>query len=190
MQPLRIGQTRTGLLGDKADRDNYRFHLANWDRIRLTIEPPADGEIVANLFWDTKPFKNFNNPQTGQKIELEGLFPPGDYRLQLYAKKTSEAEYKLSLARLERFACPTDCEPNDNIDFANPLPASNIVEGRVNEWRDADWYSLPVFDQATEITAVSEPRRGVAVVEYSGSRSLLKWDNKARSRHGVNPPTG
>ncbi|GMQ88024.1 MAG: hypothetical protein BMS9Abin08_1242 [Gammaproteobacteria bacterium] len=187
MQPLRIGQTRTGLLEDKADRDNYRFHLANWDRIRLTIEPPSDGEVLANLFWDTKPFKNFNKPQSGQKIELEGLFPPGDYRLQLNAQKTSEAEYKLSLQRLERFSCPTDCEPNDNIDFANPLPASLIVQGRVNEWRDADWYRLPVFDQPTEITAASEPKREVAVVEYARTRSLVKWDNNARVWRGTIP---
>ena len=83
MQALRFGQTRTGLLEDKADRDNYRFYLAHWDRIRLTIEPPPDGEIIADLYWDTRTFKQFNNPQTGQKVELEGLFPPGDYRLNL-----------------------------------------------------------------------------------------------------------
>ncbi|MCP4250091.1 MAG: hypothetical protein GY778_23870, partial [bacterium] len=40
MQPLRFGQTRTGLLEDKADSDNYRFYLGHWDRIRVTIEPP------------------------------------------------------------------------------------------------------------------------------------------------------
>jgi hypothetical protein len=188
MQSLRFGQTRTGLLEDMADRDNYRFYLGHWDRIRLTIELPPDGEILANLYWDSKIFKQFNLPQAGQKVVLEGLFPPGDYRLSLKAKKTSEAEYKLSLERLERFACPNDCEPNDNIDFANPFPASHIIEGRVNEWRDADWYALPVFEHPTEITLASEPKHQIAVVrrEYS-PKSLVEWDNQAQLWRGTVP---
>jgi len=188
MQALRFGQTRTGLLADKADRDNYRFFLGHWDRIRITLESPPDGELVADLYWDTRPFKSFNNPKTGQKIELEGLFPPGDYRLNLSTKKVSESEYRLSLERLDRFGCPSDCEPNDNFDFANPLPANHIVEGRVNEWRDADWYVLPVFDQPTEMTAVSENRRQIAVVEavYS-AKSLVVWDREARIWQGMIP---
>ena len=184
MQALRFGQTRTGLLEDKADRDNYRFYLGNWDRIRLTIESPPDGEIVADLYWDTKIFKQF---QPAHKVVLEGLFPPGDYRLELKARKTSEAEYKLSLERLDRFGCPTDCEPNDNIDFANLLPANSIVEGRV-KWRDPDFYVLPVFDQPTEVTATSEPRGQIAIIkrEYA-AKSLVVWDNDAQRWRGTIP---
>jgi len=188
MQPLRIGQTRTGLLEDKADRDNYRFYLGHWDRIRLTIESPPDGGVKADLYWDTKIFKQFNNPQVGQKVELEGLFPPGDYRLNLYAEQTSEAEYKISLERLERFGCPTDCEPNDNIDFASPFPASHVIEGRVIEWRDYDWYLLPVFQVPTEITLASEPKRQISVVERGYSvKSRVEWDNEARLWRGTIP---
>jgi len=185
MQSLRFGQTRTGLLANKTDSDNYRFHLAQWDRIRLTIEAPPDGEVLANLYWDTQVLKEFNNPQAGQKEELEGLFPPGDYRLALSAEKTSEAEYKLSLERLERFGCPSDCEPNDNIAFANPFPANHIIEGRVNEWRDEDWYALPVFDQPTEITA--ESKRDIAVVEHYLGPTLIVWDNDAQLWRGTIP---
>jgi len=188
MQPLRIGQIRTGLLEDKADLDNYRFYLAHWDRIRLTIEPPADGEIMASLYWDTKTFKSYNTPQTGQKVELEGLFPPGDYRLALSARKTSEASYKLGLERLERFGCPTDCEPNDNIDFASPLPADHVIEGRVNEWRDSDWYVLPVFDRPTEMIATSGQRHGVKVVDRSyAAKSMVAWDRDAQLWRGTIP---
>jgi hypothetical protein len=188
MQSLRFGQTRTGLLEDMADYDNYRFYLGHWDRIRLSIEPPPDGEIMANLYWDTKLFKQFNLPQPGQRIELEGLFPPGDYRLSLNARTTSEAEYKLSLERLERFGCPSDCEPNDNIDFANPLPANHIVEGRVNEWRDYDWYVLPIFDKPTTITASSEVKQQIKIVErlYS-AKSHVTWDREAQLWRGTIP---
>jgi hypothetical protein len=188
MQPLRIGQTRTGLLEDKADYDNYRFYLSHWDRIRLTIEPPADGEIFAHLYWDAKTFKRFNQPQAGQKVTLEGLFPPGDYRLALNAKTTSESEYKLSLERLERFACPTDCEPNDNIDFANPIPANHIIEGRANEWRDADWYALPVFNEPTEITVASETKRNISIEEREyNAKNLVTWDQEALLWRGTIP---
>ena len=188
MQPLRFGQTRTGLLEDKQDSDNYRFYLGAWDHIRLTLSPPPDGEILANLYWDKSRFKQFNAPQTGQEVVLEGLFPPGDYYLALNAKKTSEAEYKLSLERLDRFGCPTDCEPNDNLDFASPLPADHVLEGRASEWRDSDWYRLPVFDQPTEITLACEPRQALQVLtrEYA-ARSLVAWDNEAGQWQGTLP---
>ncbi len=188
MQPLRFGQTRTGLLEDGQDSDNYRFYLGAWDRIRLTIAPPPDGEIMAHLYWDKSSFKQFNRPQPGQKVILEGLFPPGDYRLALSAKTTSEAEYRLSLERLERFGCPTDCEPNDNLDFANPLPAEHIVEGRVHEWRDSDWYRLPLFDEPAEIILSSEPRHEVQVVTRAyAARSVVAWDHEAELWRGTVP---
>ena len=188
MQPLRFGQTRTGLLEDGQDSDNYRFYLGAWDRIRLTLAPPPDGEIMAHLYWDKSSFRQFNNPQTGQEVVLEGLFPPGDYRLALSAKTTSEAEYKLSLERLERFGCPTDCEPNDNLDFANTLPADHVVEGRVHEWRDYDWYRLPLFDQPTQITLTSEPRHDIQIVPRGyAAKSVVAWDHEAKLWRGTVP---
>jgi hypothetical protein len=188
MQPLRFGQTRTGILEDKEDQDNYRFFLGNWDRIRLTIEPPPDGEIKANLYWDGSNFKEFNAPVQGQKVELEGLFPPGNYRINLYTGKTSEAEYKLSLERLTRFTCPTDCEPNDNIDFASPFPADHVIEGRVNEWRDDDWYEMPVFEQATEVVVTSEVKKNIQIVPrgYNPS-SIVSWDKESSAWRGTIP---
>ncbi len=188
MQALHFGQTRTGLLEDKQDQDNYRFFLGNRDRIRLTIEPPADGAIKADLYWDGDNFKQFNAPQDGQKVELEGLFPPGNYRINLYADKISEAEYKLSLERLDRFACPTDCEPNDNLDFASPFPANHIIEGRVNEWRDDDWFEMPVFEQATEVVVTSDVKRNIQVVPRGYSpASLVSWDNESGAWRGTIP---
>lgn len=188
MQALRFGQTRNGLLQDMKDQDNYRFFLGNWDRIRLTIEPPADGAIKADLYWDGNTFKNFNAPVLGQKVELEGLFPPGDYRINLYANKASEAEYKLSLERLDRFACPVDCEPNDNIDFASPFPADHIIQGRVNEWRDGDWYAMPVFEKDTDVTLTSEVKRNIQMVPRGYfPKSIVSWDKEFNAWRGTIP---
>jgi hypothetical protein len=188
MQPLRFGQTRTGLLHDKQDEDNYRFYLAHWDRFRLTIAPPPDGEIKASLYWDGEGFKEFNKPVAGEKVVLDGLFPPGNYRLTLAAAKPSDAEYRLGLERLDRFGCPTDCEPNDNVDFASPFPANHIIEGRANEWRDQDWFELPVFDQPTEIVIASGKKRNLEVVDRGyNAKSLVEWDKEANAWRGTIP---
>ena len=180
MHSLHFGQTRTGLLADSQDQDNYRFHLANRDRIQLTLEPPPDGAIAAQLYWENTNFKEIRSPDIGKKIVLDGVFPPGDYRLTLAARTGSEVEYKLGLARLPRFGCATDCEPNDNLDFANALPADHILEGVTQDWRDSDWYRLPVFDEPTEITLTAEqqPRVELVTREYA-ARSLLSWDSAA-----------
>jgi hypothetical protein len=129
MLPLRIGQVRTGLLSDLGDRDNYRFHLAHHDHVRLTIQPPADGAIRAQLYWDGTKTREASAP-AGRPLVLEGLFPPGDYRLEMITAQPSEAEYQLGLERLERFACAVDCEPNDNPGFARAVPPAGVIEGR------------------------------------------------------------
>lgn len=188
MHELSFGQTRTGLLHDDQDEDNYRFHLANWDRIRVTLKPPVDGAVVAQLYWDHSNFKLFNKPEVGEEVVLEGVFPPGDYRVRLQAKQASDAEYTLGLDRLPRFECPSDCEPNDNIDFANPLPADHVMEGVAMDWRDYDWYRLPVFDAPTAVTFGGEqrPRLHFASREYA-SRLPTEWDNEAGVLRGMIP---
>lgn len=152
MQRLRFSQKRTGLLADKEDRDYYRFSLENWENISLQFTPAADGTVQANLYWEGHLFKAFNKPVPGERVELKGIFPPGDYHLLLTARDPSDADYSVEISRLPRFACDKDCEPNDNFDFASPFPADNFIEGRVQTWRDDDWYRLPVFDREVEMT--------------------------------------
>jgi von Willebrand factor type A domain len=184
-QPLRFGQTRTGLLEDKDDQDYYRFSLDDWDRIRLTITPPADGSVFPYLYWYGSPFRSRPNAGVGEAIELSGLFPPGNYAVQLSPNQTSEAEYKIALQRLPRFGCPADCEPNDNVDFANPLPPSMTIEGRAGEWRDEDVYALPVFDKDTGLRLAAS--RVVKVAELRDAPSLVELDREAGVYTGTIP---
>jgi hypothetical protein len=186
MQPIRIGQTRTGLLPDLADRDNYRFHLAGHDHVRLSISPPPDGQIRALLYWDGKSVRESRGNRSGEALVLEGLFPPGDYRLELIAAKPSEAEYRMEFARLDRFACAGDCEPNDNLAFARPIPPDRILRGRVGEWRDDDWYALPVFAADTALAIGIEQRQNVALLAHGGDRDALVRD-KSGELAGVIP---
>ena len=189
MQLLRIGQTRTGLLNEATDQDNYRFFLAGWDHIRLVATPPADGAIQAYLYWDTAPFRQSAPLGAGQPLVLEGVFPPGDYRLALSAQKASEAEYRVSLERQNRFTCPADCEPNDNPAFASPVPPSLVVEGRVGQWRDVDWWALPILERESELLLIPAERRDLALVGSleQGARNLLQWDATANGYRAAIP---
>jgi len=186
MQPIRVGQARIGLLSDPADRDNYRFHLTDHDHIRLSITPPPDGQIRALLYWDGSSVRESRSNRLGEKVVLEGLFPPGDYRLEMNAEKASDAEYRLEFSRLDRFSCVGDCEPNDDPAFARPIPPDRILRGRVGEWRDDDWYALPVFDVDTALTIRSEKRQQVALLAHARDRDALVRD-KSGDFSGVIP---
>ena len=188
MLPLRIGQVRTGLLSDPADRDNYRFHLAHHDHIRLTIQPPADGAIRAQLYWDGTKTREASAP-AGRPLVLEGLFPPGDYRLEMITSQASEAEYRLGLERLERFACAVDCEPNDNPGFARAVPPDGVIEGQVGEWRDEDWYALPLFDGAAAVVVETAQKLTIDLVAQAADRGGLDWD-AAGNRYAGTIPAG
>lgn len=189
MQRLAIGQTRTGLLEDSGDRDNYRFHLADWEHIRLEVTPPSDGAIQAVLHWDTTPFRRSAPRGPGQPLVLEGVFPPGDYRMVLSPLATSEAEYRLGLQRRGRFACPADCEPNDDPAFATPVPPTLVVAGQAGEWEDQDWWALPVLERESAVVIRSTDRRDLALVASvdSSARSLIAWDETAGAYRGVVP---
>ena len=187
MSPLAMGQTRTGLLQDKADTDYYRFHLTNYEHVELKIAPPIDGSFTAKLRWDGAGFKENHQDKPGQPAVIKGLLPPGDYQLSLRARQPSEAEYHLSLKRLPRYACAADCEPNDTRAFANPLPVSMSVDGNVNEWRDTDWFILPAQQTERPVTIHVKPQRGLDVVEEYGGTSYVKWDRELGAYHGILP---
>jgi hypothetical protein len=188
MQPIRIGQTRNGTLPDLADRDNYRFHLGHHDHIRLEIRPPPDGRIRALLDWEGERIGEARaaSGATGEAFQLQGVFPPGDYRLQLIADVASDAEYFVELTRLERFSCPTDCEPNNSIAFANAIPLDGVLQGRVGEWRDDDWYALPVVDSDIPVV-ISGTGPGIALLADQGDRDALTLDRASGTRNATIP---
>lgn len=179
MQRLAIGQTRTGLLVDTVDSDYYRFFLANWTHIRLTLQPPPDGQFDGYLYWYGAPLGKPGPHATGEPVSIEGLFPPGDYHFWLRATEPSDAEYRVSLEGLPRFSCPADCEPNGigPIWLAAPLPADLVLEGRTDDWRDWDYYQLPAFDEATALLIrTPKPVRELDLGTHWGARERLDFD--------------
>jgi hypothetical protein len=195
MQRLAMGQTRNGLLADADDRDYYRFFLANWDHIRVTLQPPADGVVQAGLHWYGKQLANSKRPAPGEPISISGLFPPGDYHLSLQAVQVSDAEYHLSLERLERFSCPVDCEPNGvrSLYLAAPLPQDLVVEGNAGRWNDTDVYQLPVLEEPSELIVMPTlpprlvPPKLVWAAPTRGDGKVLDWDAEAGIYRGMIP---
>ena len=162
MQRLAVGQTRTGLLVDKVDVDYYRFFLANWDHVKLAITPPPDAIVAPHLYWYDSSMAQGIPSEPGQVMTYAGVFPPGDYYVQLKANQPSDAEYRLSLERLPRWSCLTDCEPNGMYTYfgASRLPPNLMLEGVSGAWRDADSYQLPALDQPSQLIVRSPERVG------------------------------
>jgi len=179
MQRLAFGQHRTGLLAEGADIDNYRFFLGNWEHIRLSVTPPPDGIVDPDLYWYGELLGDGQPVSPGEPISVEGLFPPGDYRVALSPRQVSDGEYALSLERLPRFTCPADCEPNGmgRIWLAAPLPADLVLEGRTGEWRDTDVYQLPAFEQPTELLIrTAQPVGSLAIGLHDQNQDRLTFD--------------
>lgn len=174
MQPLAMGQERTGLLHDNSDEDFFYFRLTNEDHIQLQVLPAADSVVDVELYFYEQRLAKNKRGAPGEPIRLSGVFPPGDYRLQLSAAQPSDAEYKLSLARLPRFGCPVDCEPNGFRGFhsAAPLPADGHLTGVSGDWGDDDSFALPVVDKASTLTVFAEQRRNLKLRTLTGEVPL------------------
>ncbi|MBT8443986.1 MAG: hypothetical protein KJO13_04535, partial [Gammaproteobacteria bacterium] len=185
MQALRIGQERTGLLNNPNDVDLYKFHLAGWDNIRLAIAPPADGKLSAELYHDGMPVGQAR--RTDGEIVLQGVFPPGDYRLNLEPRETSAAEYRVSLERGDRYSCADDCEPNNSPVFPSPFPRGRVLSGRSGDWGDLDWYALPASEEVREVTFATEIRNDLRVYDADLNRLDFPYDREANVYRGSLP---
>ena len=185
MQTLRVGQVRTGLLNNPNDVDLYKFHLAGWDHIRLQVAPPVDGKLTADLSHDGMRVGTAR--RTDGEIVIAGIFPPGDYRLALEPRETSEAEYRLSLARGDRYTCADDCEPNNSPVFASPFPGSQVLSGRSGDWGDLDWYSLPATPAAREVTFATDIRNDLRVFDKNLEQLEFTYDHEANVYRGTLP---
>jgi len=185
MQTLRMGQVRTGLLNNPRDVDLYKFHLAGWDHIRLAVVPPADGKISAELYHDGMRVGAAR--RTDDEIAIEGIFPPGDYRLSLEPRETSDAEYRLSLERGDRYACADDCEPNNNPVFASPFPRGRVLTGRSGDWDDLDWYMLTASPAEREVAFVTDIRNDLRVFDANLQQLDFEFDREAHVYRGRLP---
>lgn len=187
MQRLEMGQRRNGLLTSSEDSDLYRFVLFDWDRIRLTVEPPADGDVYAYFYWDYPDYFARGAGGVGTPLVYEGLMPPGEYVVSLSAQQVSDAEYHVTLERLDRFGCPVDCEPNSNPALARPVPPSMVIEGQNGGWDSYDVYALPVSDVPRELLIRTDQEYRLTVTAANETDNLVTWDAEAGGFRGTIP---
>ena len=107
---LEFGQDRNGLLENGDDLDYYRFSLNDDAYLRLTLVPPAGGNIRIYLDYGTSQFASIltTNSQAGS---VQGMFSPGEYQIRLRPYPPAPTPYHIRLERLARFGCVSDCEP-------------------------------------------------------------------------------
>lgn len=182
MQRLAVGQVRTGTLPDTHDTDHYRFFVANYDHLRLTITPPEDGSIRPYIYWYGYQLGAADDRQPGETITFEGLMPPGDYALELGSESPSDKPYRLSLERLPRFSCIKDCEPTgmNVLDMVSATPPDLRLQGVAQTWRDKDVYQLPSADHDTTllITSAEPLDRAYLSDGYGEDSSYLDYDDE------------
>ncbi len=153
---LRFGVEHFGTLTERGDIDRYAFTLHGHERVRITLKPPADGAIRAELGGgdEANTISHINNPEPGEPVYWDRTLPPADYSIKLDPKQESDAEYTLVMERLDYLepVAIADREPNDERAIAAPLPAGGRVTGEVGMTRAGeDWYALPVQEAAATI---------------------------------------
>ncbi len=144
---IELGGKRIGLLTEKSDVDNYRFHLAAKQTVQLDFN--GTGKFRIQLYWDKYPIKDYSfSSSISRKLSLE----PGDYYITLGAVEPSEAEYTLAIKSVFGRSKVSDIEPNNSQPLANDIPVSWILSGEVGDsYYKNDYYRLPILKQAWSI---------------------------------------
>ncbi|MBA2667859.1 MAG: VWA domain-containing protein [Trueperaceae bacterium] len=143
---IRPNEPWVGLLAERGDRDVYRFYLGEEAYLRLSVTPPPDGAIDADVR------RGFSTPGIGVPYVYQGWFLAGDHVVTLRPQGLSEGYYQILLEVLDPFDLPDDLEPNDVVHEARPLPADFEVRGTVGTHGDYDRFLTPTFAVETAVT--------------------------------------
>ena len=122
---LAWGQNRFGVLENSGDLDFYRFSVTDDEHLRLSVEPPGDGQLHVWLDYGSTQIAS-QQISGSQPAVVQGMFPPGDYQVRLGRSKPSRDRYHVRVERLPRFGCTVD------------LRAHTHTQDRLHGWRESD----------------------------------------------------
>ena len=183
-EPMLVDERRLGRLTNTVDQDVSRVSLAARERIRIVVQPPADGQVEMGLVdaqgWLVWPF----SMAPGEAVAYEARLPAGDYEVWLRAATPSEERYELRIERLDPFAMVVDDEPNDDPARASEMPVSLRVEGSGRPGSDLDWYRLPVLPADGQLTVATSGVSSLRLVE-DGVDLPLEMLDEGRWRSGL-----
>ena len=119
---LPAGETRYGWLYDADDRDFYRFSLQSESRLRISVTPPAQYRVMAQVNRKVR----FESAEPGKAAVHEGIFAAGDYELELKTRSAEQGNepYALKVELLNPFG--EDSGGAVAVEFAAspPVPAA------------------------------------------------------------------
>ena len=97
--PLWLGEPVHGSFHSDDDVDRFHFHLPGWNRLALDIEPPAGGEMTAQLEWQGERLLSMS--QVDQAEVANKWLPPGDYILVLRGARASPEPYRVNVSLVD-----------------------------------------------------------------------------------------
>ncbi|MBN2056374.1 VWA domain-containing protein, partial [bacterium] len=173
--PVAPGMACTGSLLDGDDVDSYRFFLAAEEHLFLTAIPgESSSNLALELFWAGLMVLRAYPPEAGGVVEIDTMFPPGEYLFSLRNKNDVSTDYEVRLQRRDPFMPPKDMEPNSDYYLAAPFPTDHVLEGRVGELQgDRDVYLLPVSDIERTISFQDLGRLRVTLLDVGDGRRIV-----------------
>ncbi len=143
---LRVGAPRIGLLTDPRDVDQYRFHLAAEQPVRVRVEPPEDGRVVFDVTGGTRS----ESSAPGEPAIFEGWLLPGDHWISVRPREPFEGFYQVGLEQLDPFLTPA--EKMADVDRVSKAEAGDVapavvmgIKGRIDS-AAAYWQQSQVLD--------------------------------------------
>jgi len=183
--PIELGASVTGAIGEQGDRDWFRFSVPAPGRLTASLDAsPADLHLRLRLYSSSG-----NHIVTGQPTAMGGTFSlvhdvrePDTFFLlveDLDRNRYSEGVYRFSTSLLE---VDDPFEPNDDFGDAALVDDINRVTAYVFPGGDHDWYRIRVSDTSEPLRVIiSDLPENIAphVAIYNNSKESLT------SRSGV-----
>ncbi len=161
-QHLEIGKKLTGSLeqiryGKTLDQDTFRFTVEEEALYRITITPPEDQGIHANLkMYDSTWFDADVDTDAATPLIYESKLFSADYTLIIQNIKDQNAldEYTVLLEKItseNSNVKDADTEPNDRLALSSLLTKTQLLKGSLGNFDQSDYYLLPSSKEITKI---------------------------------------
>lgn len=164
--PIWLGEPVQGTFHSTADEDHFHFNLPGRNRLVVSLEPPADGEIEATLLWHGQTVLS-GDPLSEPGV-LSEVLPPGDYTLMVEGSRASRERYRLQLDLVSPWA--PELAPSLAMDrqYAPLLPADGVVAtGMGASGSTSGFMRLPITEQARELHFTLNGRTQLRRLELS-----------------------
>ncbi len=120
----------------------------------IDLEVPPEVQITMDLAWSGRNVARMGSAAPGDSLQYDATLPPGDYSLWLSSSVPGPERYTLRIDPVDPLSPPDDAEPNDDPEHARPLPedgtASGVLDPRMNNGTDIDYYLLAPLDEASD----------------------------------------